>query len=315
MRTSISWLCAPAVGFSDRLSWNGDGQRAGSLGGTFMSASKPTFVFVHGFWHDQRSWARVAPALEALGYQTRILDLPGAGARAKMPNSFYSRPLDAAAFATEPSPNAGVTQEERTRAVVDVVKNAGGPVVLVGHSMGGATISDVAEAAPERLAAVVYVTAFLLTPGTPSIAVIQHATMASALVPSLFRADPAVVGALRIDTASDDAAYRATLKSAFFGDVSDADFANFAPTLHCDEPLSAVLRPSAVTAARFGAIPRHYIRCTEDQAITLEGQDFMIGAMDQAIGNKTIQHTLQSSHSPFLSRAAELTTSLATIAG
>jgi pimeloyl-ACP methyl ester carboxylesterase len=47
------------------------------------------------------------------------------------------------------------------------------PVVLVGHSLGGLTVSAVAEAMPERLSAVVYLTAFL-----PPLGVTTHTTAA-----------------------------------------------------------------------------------------------------------------------------------------
>jgi pimeloyl-ACP methyl ester carboxylesterase len=279
-----------------------------------MSATKPTFVFIHGYWHNSGTWMRVIPALEARGFSSRALDLPGAGPNAEMPKAFFKRPLDATAFASEPSPIAGVTQEERTRLVAKVINELAGPLILVGHSMGGATISDVAEAMPERLAAVVYLTAFLLPPGVPPMAVVQHETMASALVPQLFLADPSAVGALRIDPRSEDSEYRAVLKAAFYADVSDTELLEVTPRLHCDEPVSTTLRPSAVTAARFGKTPRHYIRCTNDRAITLAGQDYMIGATDAAIGSRTIQHTLESSHSPFFSRRDELVELLANIA-
>ncbi len=270
-----------------------------------MSA-KPAFVFVHGYWHNEDSWKHLVPALAAQGFVSRKLDLPGAGRNAKMPDAFFRRPIDAAAFASEPSPNAGVTQEERTEAVLEAIRAIGGPVVLVGHSMGGATISDVAEAAPETLAAVVYLTAFMLPPGMPPIAMIQHETMSSALVPGLFRADPAQVGALRIDPGSDDTEYRAQLKAAFYGDVGDADFAEAVLGLHSDEPVTTALRPSVVTRERYGRVPRHYIRCEDDCAITPAGQDRMIVLMDEAMGDRTTTHTLAASHSPFFSRPADL---------
>ena len=38
---------------------------------------------------------------------------------------------------------------------------------MVGHSMGGLTISAVAEAVPEKLRALVYVTALMLPPHIP----------------------------------------------------------------------------------------------------------------------------------------------------
>ena len=164
-----------------------------------MSVGKPAFVLVHGYWHNSGCWRDVSARLEAGGYEVVTPDLPGAGVRARIPVSFLQRPFDPAAFAVEPSPNAVVTQEERTQAVITAIKSIGGPVVLVGHSMGGATISDVAEAAPTDVAAVVYLTAFLLAPGVPPFAIMTHETMAAAVVPSLFCADPEVVGALRLN--------------------------------------------------------------------------------------------------------------------
>jgi hypothetical protein len=53
-------------------------------------------------------------------------------------------------------------------------------------------------------------------------------------------------------------------------------------------------------------VPRHYIRTTQDCAVPLAGQDHMIAAVDGTIGSTTITHTLESSHSPFLSQPAAL---------
>lgn len=278
-----------------------------------MSAGKPAFVLVHGYWHNSGCWREVVSRLEAQGHEVLTLDLPGAGVHAKLPASFLERPLDAAAFATEPSPNAAVTQEERTKAVIAAVRSIGRPVILVGHSMGGATVSDVVEATPDDIAAVVYLTAFLLAPGTPPIAMITHELMAAAVVPSLFCADPAVIGALRLDPRSIDPAYCARLKDAFYGDVSDTEIAEVAQALHPDEPASTAMRPSAVTPERFGKVARHYIRCTEDHAITLAGQDHMIATADAALGGATAVYTLQASHSPFFSQPEALAAVLASI--
>ena len=102
------------------------------------------------------------------------------------------RPLDLTAFAIEPSANADVSQQDRTRAVValidEVTRSQARPVVLVGHSLGGLTVSAVAEAIPDRLAAVVYLTAFLLPPGMTAHTMIAHPSMADLLAPSLFLA-------------------------------------------------------------------------------------------------------------------------------
>jgi pimeloyl-ACP methyl ester carboxylesterase len=276
--------------------------------------AKPTFVLVHGYWDNSHCWGHVEAGLDHKGFAARSLDLPGAGANAANPRSYSKRPLDHALFAAEPSPNASVTQKDRTAAVVKLIDAIDGPVILVGHSMGGATISDVAETIPHRLAAAIYVTAFLLPPGTPPIAVIQHETMAAALVPSLILADPAAVGALGLDPRSEDEDYRRRLKAAFYGDVEEAEAARAILALHCDEPLATTVRPSAVTRGRYGSVARHYVRCTEDRAITPAGQDYMIAHMDEARGGSTAVSTLPCSHSPFLSRPGELTEILVRVA-
>jgi pimeloyl-ACP methyl ester carboxylesterase len=275
-----------------------------------MSVTKAVFVLIHGGWHNHSAWDKVTPILEAQGFAALTLDLPGAGVNAIVPTSLGLHPFDPAAFAAERSPIAGVTQEERTQAVVALVKEAAarsdGKVILVGHSAGGMTISAVAEQVPNLLLAVVYLSGFLVPNGMPLLAMLQHETLSSALAPRLFVGDPAAIGATRINAGSTDEAYRSLLKAAFYGDVPESDFAHAASQLHCDESNAGALAPSEITPGRFGTVPRHYIRCTQDRAIPLTGQDHMIAAVDGAIGGKTTTHTLESSHSPFLSQPANL---------
>src|SRR6202044_1592428 len=190
-----------------------------------------------------------------------------------------------------------------------------GKVILVGHSAGGMTISAVAERVPDLLLAVVYLAAFMVPNGMPLLAMVQHESLSSALSPVLFVGDPVAIGATRINAGSTDEAYRSLLKAAFYADVSEAEFAHAASQLHCDEANAGALAPSEITPGRFGAVPRHYIRCTQDRAIPLTGQDHMIATVDGAVGGKTITHTLESSHSPFLSQPATLSKVLIDIGG
>lgn len=274
-----------------------------------MSATKAVFVLVHGGWHNHSAWDAVTPILKANGFAALTLDLPGAGVNAIAPTSLGLRPFDPAAFAAERSPVAGVTQEQRTQAVVALVKEAASlsdKVILVGHSAGGMTISAVAEQVPDLLLAVVYLAGFMVPNGTPLLAMLQHETLSSALAPGLFVGDPAAIGATRIHAGSTDEAYRSLLKAAFYGDVPESEFARAASQLHCDESNGGALAPAEITPGRFGTVPRHYIRCTQDRAIPLTGQDHMIATVDGAIGGKTTTHTLDSSHSPFLSQPATL---------
>jgi hypothetical protein len=97
-----------------------------------MRRDKPAFIFVHGGFVDGSIWQLVISRLEAQDHVAQALDLLGSGVSAKAPLAYGKRPLDAAAFATEPSPNANVTQEERTQTVVSLVeetaRETGGPL-------------------------------------------------------------------------------------------------------------------------------------------------------------------------------------------
>ena len=194
-----------------------------------MSTTKAVFVLIHGAWHNHSAWERVTPILNANGFAALTLDLPGAGANTIAPTSLRCSPFDPAAFAAERSLIAGVTQEQRTQAVVALVREAASlsdsKVILVGHSAGGMTISAVAEQVPNLLLAVVYLAGFLVPNGMPLLAMLQHESLSSALAPQLFVGDPAAIGATRIHVGSTDAAYRSLLKAAFYGDLSESEFA------------------------------------------------------------------------------------------
>ena len=275
-----------------------------------MPAPQAVFVLIHGAWHSHAAWANVTPILKANGFAVMTPDLPGAGVDAIAPASLRSRPFDPVAFAAERSPTADVTQAQRTQAVVALVKEAAsvsdGKVILLGHSAGGMTISAVAEQVPSLLLAVVYLAGFMVPNGITLLQMLLHETQSSALAPGLFVGDPAAIGATRINPESTDPAYRSLLKAAFYGDVSEPEFERAAAELHWDESSAVAVAASEITAGGFGTVPRHYIRCTQDRAIPLSGQDHMIATVDAAIGGKTITHTLESSHSPFLSQPAAL---------
>ena len=263
-------------------------------------------VLVHGAWMNSGAWGHVQPGLVALGHPCEALDLPGAGIHALVPASYERRPLDIARFASEASPSITVTQEHRTLAVIDRIRRFDRPVVLVGHSLGGITVTDVVEAVPERICAVVYLAAFLLAPGVPALSMIRHDSMRHALTPTLLVADPERIGALRIDWRSETPRYRQALYDSAYAGVSRETFERMRWTRHCDEPLGVALRPASITKERFGGVPRHYIRCLEDRAIPVDGQDHMISTLDSAIGGTTRQRSISCGHSPFLTHPHQL---------
>lgn len=94
-------------------------------------------VLVPGFWLDASSWSEVTPPLVAAGHRVHPLTLPGLEG------------VDA--------PRAGIGLRDHVDAVVGAIEAIEGPVVLVGHSGGGAIIHGAVDARPERVARAVYV--------------------------------------------------------------------------------------------------------------------------------------------------------------
>jgi pimeloyl-ACP methyl ester carboxylesterase len=103
-------------------------------------AIHPTFVLVHGSWHDGDCWSPVRAHLTAAGFRSSAPTLPGHAAG---------------------DDRASVTHDDYVAAVDAAVDAVDGPVALVGHSFGGSVISRVAELRPERCAGLVYYSAFV----------------------------------------------------------------------------------------------------------------------------------------------------------
>ena len=95
-----------------------------------------------------------------------------------------------------------MTQGERNEAILLAIQEAAslgnGQVVLVGHSLGGLTLTPVAQMVPEQLYAVVYLVAFLLPKDMSATVMIADESMSKAKVPDLLMADPETTGALRV---------------------------------------------------------------------------------------------------------------------
>jgi pimeloyl-ACP methyl ester carboxylesterase len=94
-------------------------------------------IMVPGFWLDASSWSEVTPPLDAAGHRTMPLTLPG---------------LEA-----QDAPRAGIGLRDHINAVVAAVDSIDQPVVLVGHSGGGAIIHGVVDARPDRVVRAIYV--------------------------------------------------------------------------------------------------------------------------------------------------------------
>ena len=96
-----------------------------------------TLVLVHGFGESLFTWRAVLDGL-ATGHNVVALDLPGFGGSGK-PDADYSLP----------------SMTNRLTAFIDQWTT--GPVIMVGHSMGGELAASVALARPDRVVAVVLI--------------------------------------------------------------------------------------------------------------------------------------------------------------
>ena len=104
-----------------------------------------TFILVHGAWQGAWAWETIVPRLEAAGHRAIAVDLPGNG--------------------HDETPPADVDVNLYAQHLASIIDGVDGPVVLVGHSMGGTAVAQACELRPERVALAIYLAAFLLPDG------------------------------------------------------------------------------------------------------------------------------------------------------
>ena len=274
-----------------------------------MSAGSTTLLFVHGYWHGSWCWSEVIAQVAGAGRPALAVDMAGHGLRARRPECLTRRPVAPEALATEVSPVADVDLDQAGDLLVSQIRQLGrgGPVTVVAHSMGGTVLTRAAQQAPELVAHAVYLTAFMPASDVPAIAYVQMPENAGELVAPLFRADPAAIGALRLDLASDDAGYRQQLRDAFFGDVAPAVADAAIGLMTPDAPAGIALGATRLTSAGWGSVPRTYVTCARDMAIRPALQQRFIADADAAFpDNPTSVMALDSSHSPFLSMPGQV---------
>jgi pimeloyl-ACP methyl ester carboxylesterase len=107
------------------------------------AASRPPFVLVHGAWHGGWCWRKVKPRLAAAGHDVHTPTLTGLGERTHLASPAVD--LD-----THVQDVVALLEFEDIR-----------DAILVGHSYAGMVITGVVARAPERIAQVVYLDAFL----------------------------------------------------------------------------------------------------------------------------------------------------------
>lgn len=280
----------------------------------------PTFVLVHGAFANSFSFAPLQAELGLLGHRSVAVDLPGHGFQATFTPAYQS-PQDPTGLATTPGSIRGVTLADNTAHLIGILERAkrNGPVILVAHSRGGITVTAAANARPDLIDRIVYVSAWApinLDVGAyyaePEMATVDPAAFASALA-----ANPAELGLLRVNfrTANPDAL--SALKAAFLADGTEEQFLTFLNTFQPDENLDAGGHADRAQAETWGRIPRAYIRLADDTSLPLALQDRLIREGDELTPDNPYDvHTLPGSHLMWLvdpAPAARLLGTLATI--
>jgi len=235
-----------------------------------------TYVLIHGAWHGAWCWKNVTPLIEKEGHKVVAPDLPGHG--------------------DDTRPIAEITLQAYTDRVCQILDEQSDPVILVGHSMGGVVITQTAEYRPERIKKLVYVTAFLLQNGE---FLLQHAEpdTEALVLPNLIMSEDQSYATVKEEA----------LKEIFYADCSDEDV-EFAKSRLVPQAAAPFATPVGTTAENFGRVPRAYISCLRDKAISPSIQEKLYKALPC---EKVI--SMDTSHSPFFSAPEDLANHLLSI--
>jgi pimeloyl-ACP methyl ester carboxylesterase len=232
------------------------------------------FVLVHGGFHGAWCWERVIDELGDLGHQAVAVDLPGHGQRS---------------HEVEPT-----TFQGRVAAVLDSVRPGD---VLVGHSGGGFDITHVANAVPDSIAHVCYLAAGLPREGRTwpeAMAMRADGTMGDFDAAGL-------LDHLKFD--ADGAARVATIEGArekFYNDCSEETVQWAFPRLCPERAGETSTVPVSLPDFWAADLPRSFIVCLRDHAQERANADLVA----RRLGVE--QLSIDSSHSPFLSRPRQL---------
>jgi len=222
-------------------------------------------VLVHGAFMGAWAWDAVAAKLRADGAKVTAVELPAHGA--------------------DRAPVSGATLDAYVAKVEGAIDAAGEPVILVGHSMGGVVITQVAEQRPDKIAKLVYVAAILPKDGQ-SLQDLASKDAGSHLGPALTPNPATGTGSVAVSK----------LRDIFCADCTDAEEAAI-ESHYRDEPLAPFVTPVHLTAASYGRVTKFYIYTKQDLAVSYNAQQSMTAGVTFAS-----TATLDTSHSPFLSR-------------
>ncbi|WP_083418325.1 alpha/beta fold hydrolase [Pseudofrankia sp. BMG5.36] len=238
-------------------------------------ATDGRLLLVHGAFHRGASWQPLTAELRRRGYAVDAVDLPGRD---------------------DPAVAATATLADFVETVVERIHAARGPVILVGHSMGGVTITQAAEIVPDLVGCLVYLAAFVPADGQSLIDIGGHQDFADSLVITSQRFDEERrVSYVPVELG----------RETFYTDVPETDYGRLGALLVPESPLVAA-EPVALTDERWGQIRKVYVETTRDLALPIACQR----RMHQAARVDAV-HTLDTAHSPFVTAVPALADILA----
>ena len=228
-----------------------------------------TFILIHGSWHSAWNWHKVIPILEKQGHKAIAIDLPGMG--------------------RDKTPIAEVRMQDTVNKICDLIDEQQGKVILVGHSKNGIMISQAAEYRPNKIEKLVYLAAYLIPNGKTQKEYSMQDTN-GVLKPFVDFHPELNASTLRPEI----------YKEGLYHDCEE-DITSLAKLLLSHEPVESGMVPLQLTEANFGSVPKVYIACTEDKAVTpyIQHKMYTETPCDKV-------YEMATSHSPFFSKPQEL---------
>jgi len=220
-------------------------------GQTQQASQRPTIVLVHGGFVDGSGWERVFTRLRRDGYTVTIVQ----------------------------NPTTSLTDD--VVATRRAIAASSGPVILVGHSYGGAVITEAGN--DPKVVGLVYIAAFALDKGESVAKLIANPAPGAPVPPIL----PPQDGFLFLD--------RAKFAAAFAADV-EAPLAEFMAQSQVPWGLDAL--NGEVTEASWRTKPSWYLVATDDHMIPPAAQRFM----SKRAGATVVESP--GSHAVYVSRPA-----------